>query len=75
MSAERGTGGNISRTSSVSLGALVLFEATLDFTDLKRVSLVVFRMRFVAANLRIFLALPIFAVKLLFSLSRQTLEK
>ena len=43
----------------MSLGGLDLVEvASLDFTDLRRVSLVVFRMRLVAANLRVFLALP-----------------
>ena len=43
----------------MSLGGLDLVEAlSLDLTDLRRVSLVVFMMRLVAANLRVFLALP-----------------
>ena len=46
----------------MSLGGLDFVEAvSLDLTDLRRVSLVVFRMRFVAAKLQVFLALPMFA--------------
>jgi hypothetical protein len=54
-------GGTFHGTSSVSLRGLLLVEVSLDFTDLRQVSLVVFRMRFVAAKLQVFLALPMFA--------------
>ena len=58
---ERGEGGDISRTSSASFGGfLFAASADLDFTDWSRVSLLALRMRLVAANLRVFFALPIF---------------